>query len=80
MQNTDFPYVILLVEDASTDGTEMVISEYVNIHFNLSDTSISYTKETEYAKITYAQHKTNLNCFIVVMFLKYNHYQVGNEI
>lgn len=79
MQNTDFPYVILLVDDASTDGEGKIIAEYVDIHFDLCDTSVSYTKETEYAKITYAQHKTNLNCFIVAMYLKYNHYQIGKK-
>ena len=79
-QNTDFPFVILLVDDASTDGEEKVISDYIEENFNLGNKAITYEKETEYAKITYAQHKTNNNCFIVAMYLKYNHYLIGKKL
>lgn len=79
IQQTDFPYVILLVDDASIDGESEVISNYLNANFNVCDDSISYQKETEYANIIYAQHKTNKNCFMVAMLLKYNHFQLGRN-
>lgn len=74
MQQTNFPFVALVVDDASTDGEQDVLSNYVNEQFNLNDTAIAYEKETEYAHITYAQHKTNKNCNIAVLYLKENHY------
>lgn len=76
MQQTNFPFVVLVVDDASTDGEQEVIRKYIAEEFDLSDTSIAYEKETEYAYIQYAQHKTNKNCFMVAMFLKENHYSI----
>lgn len=74
MQRTSFPYVCLIVDDASTDGEQKVIRDYLNANFLVSDTSVAYTKETEYASIIYAQHKENRNCYFAVLLLKYNHY------
>lgn len=74
MQQTDFPFVCCIVDDASTDGEQQVIMEYVQEHFDMSDASVSYRKETDYADITYAQHKENKNCYFAVLLLKENHY------
>lgn len=74
MQQTNFPFVVMVVDDASTDGEQEVIRQFVSEQFDLADTNISYEKETDYAYITYAQHKTNKNCYIVAMYLKENHY------
>lgn len=76
MQQTNFPFVVLVVDDASTDGEQEVIRKFMAEEFDLSDTSVAYEKETEYAYIQYAQHKTNKNCFMVAMFLKENHYSI----
>ena len=74
MQQTDFPFVCCIVDDASTDGEQQVIMEYVQEHFDMFDASVSYRKETDYADITYAQHKANKNCYFAVLLLKENHY------
>lgn len=76
MQQTDFPFVCAIVDDASTDGEQEVIRKYVEDNFDLSDGSVSYKKETDYAHIIYAQHKTNSNCYFAVLFLKKNHYSI----
>jgi len=73
-QKTDFPYVCCVVDDASTDGEQDVIVSYLNDNFNVSD-NVSYTKETEYANILFAQHKSNANCFFAVLLLKENYFQ-----
>lgn len=75
MQETDFPFVCTIVDDASTDGEQDVLKEYVQDNFNLSDNRISYERETDYAHITFAQHKTNQNCFFAILLLKENHYK-----
>ena len=74
MQQTSFPFVCCIVDDASTDGEQEVIRKYVEEHFDLSEDSVAFQKETDYAYITYAQHKTNKNCYFAVLYLKENHY------
>lgn len=74
MQQTTFPFVAMVVDDASTDGEQDVIAAYVDEHFDTHNSDIAYKKETDYAHITFAKHKTNENCYIVVLYLKENHY------
>ena len=74
MQQTTFPFIAMVVDDASTDGEQEVIAKYVEENFELSDCKVAYKKETDYAHITYAQHKTNKNCYIAVLYLKENLY------
>lgn len=74
MQQTSFPFVCTIVDDASTDGEQEVIRKYVEENFDFSEGSVAYHKETDYAHITYAQHKTNKNCYFAILYLKENHY------
>lgn len=74
MQKTNFPFVCTIVDDASTDGEQEVIKEYVQEHFDLQDSSISYEKDTDYGHVTFARHKTNKNCYFAIVYLKENHY------
>ena len=74
MQQTSFPFVCTIVDDASTDGEQQVIRKYLEENFDFSEGSAAYSKETDYAFITYAQHKTNKNCYFAVLYLKENHY------
>lgn len=74
MQQTDFPFVCCIVDDASTDGEQDVIKKYMDMHFDYSPNSVSFDKETDYAYIHYAQHKENKNCYFAVLFLKRNLY------
>lgn len=74
MQQTSFPFVCTIVDDASTDGEQEVIRKYVEDNFDFSEGSAAFNKETDYAYITYAQHKTNKNCYFAVLCLKENHY------
>lgn len=74
MQETSFPFVVLVVDDASTDGEQDVIRRYVYEQCETGNKEIAYEKETDYAHIAYAQHSTNRNCFIATIYLKENHY------
>jgi len=74
IQETTFPVVYAIVDDASTDRTAEVIREFVKENFALQDTSVAYEKDTDYGHVTFAQHKTNKNCFFAVIYLKENHY------
>lgn len=76
MQQTNFPYICIVVDDASTDGEQDVINRYLAEHFNLEDKSISWTRDSEEGVYTYAQHKTNKNCFVLSLNLRKNLYKV----
>ena len=74
MQQTSFPFITMVVDDASTDGEQDVIRTYLNKHFDTQNSDVAYHKETDYAHISFAQHKSNKNCYIVVLYLKENLY------
>lgn len=69
MQKTDFPFICVIMDDASTDGEQEVIDAYLKENFDLLGTD-----ETAYALIASGQHKTNRNCYFIVYYLKENHY------
>lgn len=73
-QQTSFPYVCVIVDDASTDGESEVIRQYIEEHFELNDKNIVRNEETEDYVLFFAQHRTNKNCYFAILFLKYNHY------
>lgn len=72
IQKTNFPFVCAIVDDASTDGEQDVISKYIDCNFDKA-TIIRY--ETDYAVIIQARHTHNCNCFFVALFLKKNHFR-----
>lgn len=79
LQQTTYPFVCCIVDDASTDGEQEVIRKYFNENFNLEDKDTYYEQQTDYATILYAQHKTNHNCYFAILFLKENHYSKGQS-
>lgn len=71
MQQTNFPFVCLIMDDASTDGEPEVIKQYLNDYFDTK-----WTKETDDYHLTLARHQENKNCYFAVYLLKYNHYSI----
>lgn len=76
-QQTNFPFVCIVMDDASTDGEANVIQEYVDDHFN--EIGSRLPKETQDYRLTFAVHKENINCFFAVYYLKYNHYKIKDK-
>lgn len=74
MQETTFPFVCTIVDDASTDGEQKVIKKYLQEHFDLENKAIVRNEETDDYVMNFAQHKENKNCYFAIYFLKYNHY------
>lgn len=72
MQQTDFPFVAVVIDDASTDGEQEVIKAYVDEHFDHSEEKGYKQWETEDACWIFARHKVNENCHVVAVFLKRN--------
>lgn len=73
MQQTTFPVVTVIVDDASTDNTAEVIRDFVQEHFVLDE--CGYDKATEYGHVTFARHKRNRNCYFAVIYLAENHFK-----
>ena len=74
MQETHFPYVATIVDDASMDNAPQIISDYFNRFFDIGDPSVAFREEADYGTIMFAQHKINRNCYFAVLLLKENHY------
>lgn len=74
MQQTNFPFVCCIVDDASTDGEQEVLKSYMKTNFNFSSSSVSFEKDADYAFILFAQHNENVNCYFAVLLLKENLY------
>lgn len=79
MQQTSFPYVCCILDDASTDGEQDVIRKYLEDYFDLNDNSVVKNEDTDDYSLTFAQHKNNRNCYFAVYYLKYNHYKIWDR-
>ena len=73
MQQTSFPYVCVIIDDASKDGAQEVIRQYMKTQFE--NTEIA--EDPENYQLLTARHKGNQNCHFVVYLLKRNHYSQG---
>lgn len=78
IQETTFPFVAVIVDDASTDGSQNIIRDYVEAYFDLSS-MLAEQWETEDASFLFAQHKVNTNCFFALVLLKYNFRQAKKD-
>lgn len=74
MQQTNFPFICIIIDDASTDDEPEIIRKYVDTNFDLLTSSTSYEIDNDDSVVLYSQHNTNKNCYFVVYFLKENHY------
>lgn len=72
MQQTNFPFVAVVIDDASMDGEQEVIKAYVDEHFDHSEETGFKRWETEDANWLFARNKGNENCYFVAVLLKRN--------
>lgn len=73
IQKTNFPFVAIIIDDASTDGEPDIISHYLEEHFDMVNAQYD---ENDDAKRIAAVHKNNPNCHFLVVLLKYNFYSI----
>ena len=69
IQETKFPFVAIIIDDASTDGEPEIISHYLEDYFDMVNAQYD---ENDDAKRIAAIHKNNPNCHFLVILLKYN--------
>lgn len=71
IQETDFPFICIVVDDASKDGNQEVIKQYANDNCDMSKAEISEDDISKYIRVP---HKTNTNCVFLFCLLKVNLY------
>lgn len=76
MQKTDFPFVCLVIDDASTDGEQEVIKSFLKKECDWEYAEKINTDDFFFIK---ASHLLNHNCIIVVYLLKENHFSQKRE-
>lgn len=76
MQKTDFPFVCLVMDDASTDGEQEVIKAWMERECDMGKAE---NVEIEKSFITLLPHKTNSSCTFAFYFLKKNLYGTGEK-
>lgn len=69
MQQTDFPFLCCVFDDASTDGEQEVLKKWVENHCNANDIEVYDHPLTTILK---APDKTNTNCIYVIHLQKVN--------
>ena len=69
MQETDFPFIHHVIDDASTDGEQDVIKAWINRECNVENAEYY---DNDICTITIAKHKKNPNYSVVAYFLKKN--------
>ncbi len=79
IQQTTFPVVYVIIDDASIDHTVDVLNNFLKEHFILDDPTFGFDKETDYGHVTFARHKNNTNCLFAVIRLKENHYRIAKS-
>ena len=79
LQETDFPFVATIIDDASPDGSAGVIMDFFHNHFDTAESEIAYERDEPHGHVAFARHKTNPNCFFAVICLNENHYQRGKS-
>lgn len=76
MQQTDFPFVHFIIDDASTDGEQNLIKGWLTEHCDM--TNAEYI-DHPMISIILVKHKSNPNCSYAIYFLKQNLYKNREE-
>ena len=73
MQQTNFPFVCLVMDDCSTDGEQEVIKAYLDRECDMSKAEFF---EDDTTTTTLVPHRTNVNCTFAAYLLKKNLHKV----
>lgn len=78
IQETTFPTAYLIVDDASTDGEQNLLTKWADEHL-LSKNAEQNWEEMPYGKLLIAPQKENPQSLFVLLLLNENHYQHGKD-
>lgn len=75
MQQTNFPFACIVMDDASTDGEPEVLKDWLQKECDMANAE-SY--DLELANVIIVPHRVNVNCTMAVYYLKRNLYDEEN--
>lgn len=76
IQQTNFPFVCLVMDDCSNDGAQSIIKAWME---HECDMEAANHYEIEFSDIVIVPHKVNCNCVFAFYFLKQNLYKTGKK-
>lgn len=76
MQQTNFPFVCLVMDDCSTDGEQEVLKSWMTCECDMEKAEYI---EIELSKIILVPHKSKANCTFAFYLLKQNLYGTGKK-
>lgn len=71
-QKTKIPFLVCIIDDASTDGEQNLLTKYVDDSCDRVENQFIKNGETENAFVHFGQHRDNKNCFLWILNLKKN--------
>lgn len=74
-QQTTFPFLAIIIDDASTDGEQDIIKDYVSLHIGQSSRSSIEKWDTVDAQWLYGRHNDNEKAYFLIVLLKQNLYR-----
>lgn len=74
IQETSFPVVYVIIDDASTDGEQELLRRWAYENLLLTDEGVSCSKQLSYGDVIYARHKAKENLYFAIILLKENHH------
>jgi len=78
MQETSFPVVYLVVDDASTDGEQEFLKNWAEDHLQ-ADNGRPLWEQVSYGSLAQARLKEKSQLNFVILLLKENHHQAGRH-
>lgn len=76
MQDTSFPVIYILIDDASSDGEPEVLSRWINENLEAEEGN-SLWKEMPYGQLALGKQKGKQNNIFAILLLAKNHYKNG---
>ena len=79
IQQTNFPVVFTIIDDASTDGEQDVLKEWAINNLETEGNDECIIRKMPYGRLIYGRYKTKINLFFAILLLSENHYRSGKS-
>lgn len=74
IQETSFPVVYVIIDDASIDGEPELLKKWASENLFLTEEGRAYNRSFEYGQEIFARHKKYTNLFFTIILLRENHH------
>jgi glycosyltransferase involved in cell wall biosynthesis len=64
IQQTSFPVVSVIIDDASPDGEQDILRSWAKQNLALDEEGFAYDRAMDYGELFFARHKDKVDCFL----------------